>query len=73
VFIITSCLLWVAILAVPILRTSVAQKAALAASLVVISEVLFWIGILLAGKELAHRLRHQLNPRYWWQRVTHRK
>ena len=72
-FILTSCLLWVAILAVPLLRLSIAQAATLAASLVVISEVLFWVGILLAGKELAHRWRRQLDPRRWWQRLTHRK
>jgi hypothetical protein len=71
--IVTSCLIWVAILFVPLLSTSVVQKATLAASLVVISEVLFWVGILLTGKELAHRYRRQLNPYYWWQRVTHRR
>ena len=73
VLIVTSCLLWAAILAVPILPASVAQKALITVSLVIISEALFWVGILLTGKELAHRFRRQLNPFYWWQRVTHRR
>jgi hypothetical protein len=71
--VVTSCLLWAAILAVPILTTSVAQKSLIAVNLVIISEALFWVGILLTGKELAHRFRHQLNPFYWWQQVTHRR
>ena len=70
--IITSCLLWVAILFVPILPLSIAQKAIVTASLVIISEVIFWMGILLAGKE-AYRYRRQFNPYYCWQRVTHRR
>ena len=65
--------MWVAILFVPLLPGSVVQKATLAASLVVISEVLFWVGILLTGQELAHRYRRQLNPCYWWQRATNRR
>ncbi|WP_373547436.1 transporter suffix domain-containing protein [Chamaesiphon sp.] len=70
--ILTSCLLWAAILFVPILPLSIAQKAISTASLVIISEVLFWLGILLAGKQ-AHRYRRQFNPYSWWQRVTHRR
>ena len=34
------------------------------ASLVIISEVLFWLGILLAGKQ-AHRYSRQFNPYSW--------
>ncbi len=71
--IIISCLLWAAILAVPILPLSIGSKATTAAILVVISEAAFWVGILLTGKELAHRLRRQLNPYYWWQRITRKR
>jgi hypothetical protein len=71
--IVVSCLLWAAVLAVPILPLSIAQKSLTATSLIVISEVIFWLGILLAGKELAHRYRRNLNPYYWWQKVTKRK
>ena len=65
--------MWVAILIVPILPISIAQKATLIGTVVVISEVLFWVGIMLTGKELAHRYRRQLNPYYWWQRFTNRR
>ena len=67
--IVASCGIWVAILLLPILPLgNVAQKAIAATSLIVLSEVLFWLGIILAGKELAHRYRQQLNPLYWWRK-----
>jgi hypothetical protein len=66
--IVISCLLWAAILVIPFLPLSPLQKASIATSLVVISEVSFWVGILLAGKELAHRYRRKLNPYYWFQK-----
>jgi hypothetical protein len=72
VLVITSGILWVAVLAVPLLAVTVATKAAVATTLIITSEVAFWLGILLAGKELAHRYRRMLNPYYWWQRVTKR-
>jgi hypothetical protein len=56
-----------------ILPLSIASKAATATILVIISEVLFWVGILLTGKEFAHRFRRQLHPYYWWQRFTRRR
>ncbi|WP_310416992.1 transporter suffix domain-containing protein [Chamaesiphon sp. OTE_8_metabat_110] len=68
-----SCLLWAAILIVPFLPAQLPQKAIGTTSLVIVSEALFWVGILLTGKELAHRFRRQLNPYYWWQRVTNRR
>jgi hypothetical protein len=67
-----SGILWVAVLAVPFLAATVATKAAITASLLVASEAAFWLGILLAGKELAQRYRRMLNPYYWWQRITNR-
>ncbi len=72
VLVLISCLLWVAVLAVPFLAATVATKAAIATSLLVASEAAFWLGILLAGKELAQRYRRLLNPYYWWQRITNR-
>jgi hypothetical protein len=72
VLVLISCLLWVAVLAVPFLAATVATKAAIATSLLVASEAAFWLGILLAGKELAQRYRRLLNPYYWWQRLTKR-
>ena len=73
VLIVASCLLWAAVLVVPILPLAIAQKAIITTSLVVISEVIFWLGIMLSGKELAHRYRRNLNPYYWWQKVTKKR
>ncbi len=70
--ILASCGMWVAILATPILPGSNAQKAMFAGILVILGEVTFWLGILLTGKELAHRYREKLNPYYWWQKLTNR-
>ena len=73
VLIVTAGLAWVAILVVPFLSGTVTQKALIVTSLVVVSEVIFWLGIVLAGKELAHRYRRQLNPIEWWRKVTRKR
>jgi hypothetical protein len=73
VLIVASFLLWAAVLVVPILPLAIAQKAIITTSLVVISEVIFWLGIMGSGKELAHRYRRNLNPYYWWQKVIKRR
>ena len=75
-----SCGMWAAVLVVPFLpwasvppATAITQKALLTTSLLIVSEVIFWVGILLLGKELARRYRQKLNPYYWWQKVTQRR
>jgi hypothetical protein len=71
---IVSGLVWVAILIVPILPFSIAQKALLIPILIVISEAIFWLGILLLGQEFAHRYRQKFNLNRWWQKLRrHRK
>ena len=73
VLIVTAGLAWVAILVVPFLACDVTPKALIVTSLVIVSEVIFWLGIVLAGKELAHRYRRQLNPIEWWRKVTRQR
>jgi hypothetical protein len=73
VLIIGSCLLWITVLVIPFLPLSLAQKAVSLTSLILISEVMFWLGILLAGKELADRYRHQLNPIEWYRKITRKR
>jgi hypothetical protein len=65
-----SCGMWVVILATPLLPGSLSHKAVLTGGLLIFSEVIFWLGIILAGKELAHSYRQKLNPYYWWQKIT---
>jgi hypothetical protein len=58
ILIVLSFLPWVAIpLVVPFLPLSSAQKAASVPVLLVVAEILFWLGVLLVGKEVAQRYR----------------
>jgi hypothetical protein len=73
VLIVASCLLWAAVFVVPLLPFTLTNKALIITILVIVSEVIFWLGILLAGTELAHRYRRQLNPIEWWRKITRNK
>jgi hypothetical protein len=53
--------------------TAIAYKATLTTGLIVGGEVMFWMGILLVGKELAQSYRQKLSPCYWWRRLTKRR
>ena len=55
--IIVSFVPWLAILFVPSLALTVAQKAALVPILAIIAEVIFWLGVLIVGKEAAQKYR----------------
>jgi hypothetical protein len=77
--IVASCGMWVAaVLVVPFLfttnggtpTTAIAHKAAITTGLFLSGEVIFWVGILLVGKELAQSYRQKLSPCYWWRRIT---
>ena len=63
--IVGSFLPWLAIvLIVPLLTLSITQKAIIVPVLLVVAEVLFWLGLLLVGKVGAQRYRGYLNPSY---------
>ena len=65
VLIIISFLPWLIIaVIVPFLPVSLAQKAILIPVLLVLAEVLFWLGALLVGKEVVQKYRRYLNFRY---------
>lgn len=68
VLIVLSCLVWLAIVAIPLMPFTLAQKTAIVPGLLILGEVLFWAGALLVGKEVAQRYRHWLNPRHVWTR-----
>ncbi len=58
ILIVLSFLPWVAIpLVVPFLPLSAAQKALTIPVLLVVAEILLWLGILVVGKEVAQRYR----------------
>ncbi len=65
VLIIISFLPWLIIaVIVPFIPISLAQKAILVPALLVLAEVLFWLGALLVGKEVVQKYRRYLNFRY---------
>ncbi|MEO3706237.1 transporter suffix domain-containing protein [Trichormus azollae] len=72
--IIISFLPWLAIaIILPFIPLSVAQKALLVPALLVFAEVIFWLGVLLVGKEVVQRYRRYLNFRYLWIFFKRRK
>lgn len=70
VLIILSFSPWLIIaLVIPFLPLSVAQKALLIPVMLVVAELIFWLGVLLVGKELAQKYRRYLNRRYLLMRL----
>lgn len=68
--IVVSFLPWLAIaVLVPLLPLPLTQKALLVPILAVVAEVLFWLGLLMVGKEAAQRYRHYLRPGYLWKQL----
>ena len=67
--IIVSFVPWAAIFFVPLLGLTLAQKAALVPILAIIAEVLFWLGILIVGKEAAKKYQQYLNIVNLWQQL----
>ena len=57
-----SLALWVALPVLPFLPLSVAAKATGAGALIIVAEVAFWGGAVLAGPDAARRMRS------WWRR-----
>jgi hypothetical protein len=54
--------LWVVLLGVPFLPLSVAARGVVATSIVIVAEVAFWGGAVMAGPEAARRMKS------WWRR-----
>lgn len=70
VLIFVSFALWgVIAFAVPFLKVAIAQKALVATVLAVISEICFWVGVLIVGKKAAQRYRQYLSFRALWTQL----
>lgn len=61
-----SVVLWTAVVVVPFLPLSGAQKIWAAGALAVAGEVAFWISAAVLGREAVRRYRGSLNPRNWF-------
>ena len=58
-----SVISWLLLLVLPFLPLSLTERAIRAAGLLVIAEVMFWVGVVLAGHEVVGRVRQKLNPK----------
>ncbi len=61
-----SLLLWVSLLGVPFLPLSVVARGTVATGVIVVAEVAFWSGAVMAGPAAARRMRS------WWRRSADR-
>jgi hypothetical protein len=64
-----SVLPWLLLLGLPFLPLTGAQKALGAGGLLVLAEVMFWLGALLAGPAIVQRYRAKLHPKVLWKRI----
>jgi hypothetical protein len=55
------------IFALPFLPVSGSLKAGLIAVLVILGEVMFWIGGILVGKDVMMNYRKKMNPAQWFK------
>ena len=63
---------WLLLLVLPFLPWSLTEQAIAAAGLLVLAEVMFWVGVVLAGHEVVGRVRQKLNPKALWKRMVDR-
>lgn len=67
VLIALAVLCWVFMLIIPFLAFSTKIKAALVTFALIVGEVFFWIGAVLAGKDTVKKYLNILSPRNWKQ------
>jgi hypothetical protein len=63
---------WLLLLVLPFLPLSLAERAMGVAGLLVMAEVMFWVGAVLAGQEVIRRFRQKLNPKVVWKMMGDR-
>ncbi|WP_330219529.1 transporter suffix domain-containing protein [Peribacillus muralis] len=64
-FLIISLLTWIIPVIAPFMPFSAAGKAGVITGAIVFAEVMFWVGALLVGKEVAAKYKSYLNPKNW--------
>ncbi|AYC30506.1 transporter suffix domain-containing protein [Paenisporosarcina cavernae] len=68
VFIGLSVILWLFLPVIPFLELSTGMKASIAAGTLIAAEIVFWVGALFVGKEVAQKFKRYLNPSNWKKR-----
>jgi spore maturation protein SpmA len=61
--------LWGVVAIVSISSLTISQKAISIPILLLISEIAFWLGVVVVGKTVADRYRKQLDPRRLWKAI----
>lgn len=60
---------WSGALLVPFTDFSIKAKAGIITGILVVGEVVFWIGLLLAGKEGFAKIKSYFNPKNWRKKI----
>lgn len=63
---------WLLLLVLPFLPGSLTEQAIAGAGLLVLAEVMFWVGAVLAGHEVVGRGRQKLKLKALWKRIGDR-
>jgi hypothetical protein len=63
--IISSTIFWMIPFAIPFLELSGKMKVFSITSSLVLAEVVFWVGAIMVGKEVAGKIRKYFNPKNW--------
>ena len=66
--IVISFLLYASLLAVPFLKICVTAKLSITPVIVIIGEILFWVGGILVGKEFIMKYRKNINQKNWFKK-----
>ncbi|MWV42711.1 transporter suffix domain-containing protein [Paenibacillus sp. HJL G12] len=70
---ILSLLLWLVPVITPFTPLSTKIKASIITGSIIIAEIMFWIGALLVGKEVAAKFKSVLNPKNWRKHEVEQK
>lgn len=63
--IIFSLSLWLVPIITPFTPIPIKVKAGLIPGSIIVAEIMFWLGALLVGKEVANKFKSYLNPKKW--------
>ena len=64
-----SLVFWAFFLVIPFLPLSTGRKAAVGGVNFIIAEATFWLGAVLAGKEIVTRFKTWMNPKWWLEQL----
>jgi hypothetical protein len=66
--IILSSLLYASLIIIPFLKIPISIKLGITPAVVIVGEIIFWIGGILVGKEIITKYKKYINPLNWIKR-----